>query len=309
MDSFSTLLTSTFGIFLVGVALRWARVLPESAPQTLNRVVTHATMPALSLTVLARGRVSFEVAEAIVVTLAALCAALVCSWLLSRALRLGPQARGSVLLTGSFANTGFLGIPVVLAVFPNDTRAGAAAVLINIVDATLLLWTLGVVIAARHGTNESKPAASEIARTLAGQPLLWGVTLGLALSMSGVSLPPWLDAPLTLLGQATSVLVFLSLGLGLSLRGLRSHVAPIVGATTIKLMLAPLVAWLVARALGLDPVIADVAVLQAAMPTALVSVIIAREQGCDPVLATATAAVTTSLALFSLPVVIAALMT
>ena len=55
---------------------------------------------------------------------------------------------------------------------------------------------------------------------------------------------------------------------------------------------------------GVRGEVADTAVLQAAMPTAVVSAIIAANAGCDARLASAAAVVTTLLSLLTLPLVV-----
>ena len=113
-----------------------------------------------------------------------------------------------------------------------------------------------------------------------------------------------ISGPLAQVGRTTSILAFLTIGLGLDLGSLRGQGPALAGIAVIKLGVSPVVATLVLLALGVRGEVAQTAVLQAAMPTAMVSVIIAANAGCDARLASAAAVVTTTLALATLPLTV-----
>ena len=305
------LLLSLFGLVAVGHLLRATGALPASAPAVLGRVILFVTMPALIVVILARARYEAallaSVAAALLATTVALLVALALGVLLLRALGASRPSQGAAGLVSAFSNTAFLGVPFILALFPDAPAAATTAVIIDTVDTTILLLTLGTAFAATMAgepTPASRPRARRIARSLLAllrQPLLVAVVVGLGLAVTGVALPPVLTGPLTQIGQATPTLAFLTIGLGLDLGSLRGQPLALAGIALIKLAVAPVVAALVLLALDVRGEVAQTAVLQAAMPTAMVSVIIAANAGCDARLASAASVVTTVLALATLP--------
>jgi predicted permease len=304
------LLLSLFGLVAVGHLLRISGVLPATASVVLGRIILYVTMPALIVVILARARFTAALLPALLATTVALLVALVLGVLLLRALGASRPAQGSAGLVSAFSNTAFLGLPFILALFPAAPAAATAAVIIDTVDTTILLLTLGTAFAGYMAGDRSQapaPVLPRIARTLAvlaRQPMIVAVALGLGLAALDIALPPLIAGPLTQIGQATPTLAFLTIGLGLDLGALRGQARPLAGIALIKLVVAPAIAALILHALGVRGEVAQAAVLQAAMPTAVVSAIIAAGAGCDARLASAAAVITTLLSLITLPLVV-----
>lgn len=309
------LLLSLFGLISVGHLLRATGVLPATAPELLGRVIVYVTMPALIVVILARARWQADLLPAVLATTVALLVALTLGVLLLRWLGASRPAQGAAGLVASFSNTAFLGVPFILALFPGSPAAATTAVIIDTVDTTILLLTLGVAVATTLA-GQRAPATTPVPRrifatvvTLLQKPMIIAVLLGLGLAVGGVALPAVIAGPLTQIGQATPTLAFLTIGLGLDLGALRGQARPLAGIALIKLVVSPLVAGLVLFGLGVRGEVAQTAVLQAAMPTAVISAIIAASAGCDARLASAAAVVTTLLALVTLPLVVLVLRT
>ena len=308
------LLLMLLGLIAVGQLLRLLALLPPDAPDVLARIIVQVTMPALIVVILARARFEPALLPALVATTLALLAALALGALWLRLLGADRPAQGSAGLVSAFSNTAFLGLPFILARYPGSASAATTAVVIDTVDTTILLLTLGVAFATAMASQRPPivpgPRLPRIARALARlllRPMIVAVLLGLALALADLPLPDLLAAPLTQVGQATPTLAFLTIGLGLDLRSLRGHALALAGIAGIKLLVMPALVAGILLALEVRGDVAHAAVLQAAMPTAVVSAIIASDAGCDPRLASAAAVVTTLLALATLPLIAACL--
>lgn len=293
------LLAKLFAVLAAGALLR-AHLPPRTKP-LVDRIILDGAMPVLLLLVLMRMRVDPAVTIAAVpLTLAQVVTAAL-ALLAGRAMGLSRPAQGSAAMTTTFANTGFLGAPVVLALFHTDGTAAATAVLLDAICTTAWMWSFGVLLAARYGGG--RPFSWRgLARPLL-RPLTLCIVLGLALSLAGVSLPSQLDGVAPRLGLAVSVLVFFSLGLSLDVRALRRNLRPALVMAALKLVFMPLVVLAAVHAMALPEPLATVAVLQGAMPSAMVSVLISIEEGCDAGLAAGIAALTTLACLATLPAV------
>lgn len=306
------LLLSLFALLGVGLALRAFKVLPASATDVINLLIVDVTMPALIVQTLRRASFDARMGPAVAAVAAALLVSLAVSVLVTRAFGLSRKVQGAAGLVGGFSNTGFLGLPFVLSLYPSRPQAAATAVVIDAVVTTTLLWTLGVGFASwmSGAPRVDEPRSRRLWRTvrkLVVKPLVLAVMLGALLSVTGAELPGFVDAALDRAGEATAALVFLSLGMSLDVAAVRGRVLALASISVVKLLLAPLVALGVVLALGVSGEIGEVAVLQAAMPTAMVSAIIAYTYGCDRGFAAGTAVTTTLGSLVSLPVVVVVL--
>ncbi|WP_437517714.1 AEC family transporter [Sorangium sp. So ce1099] len=295
-------LLALFAVLGVGVLLRALGRNGQADAAVLNRLVIDVTTPALIVSVLRRSGLGHGAWGAVAASSTALFACALAGIAVARALGLPRAAQGTAGLVGSFSNTGFLGVPVVLALYGHAGGAAGTAILVDSIVTTLMLWTFGVALAARMGAGGDVDARS--LRTVLLHPNVLSIAAGLALHALPIPLPGWVERALDALGSATPTLVFLALGLSLDLRSLRGRVRPLVAVASVKLLLAPAVALGAAVALGLERPVSEVAVLQSAMPTSMVSVIVAARYGCDGQFAAATAVVTTLGALATLPMVV-----
>ncbi|WP_437627739.1 AEC family transporter [Sorangium sp. So ce1151] len=298
-------LLALFAVLGVGVLLRALGRSGQADAAVLNRLVIDVTTPALIVSVLRRSGIGQGAWGAVAASTIALFTCALAGIAVARALGLPRAAQGAAGLVGSFSNTGFLGVPLVLALYGQAGGAAGTAILVDSIVTTLMLWTFGVALAARMGAGGDADARGLLRVLL--HPNVLSIAAGLALHALSIPLPAWVERALDALGSATPTLVFLALGLSLDLRSLRGRVRPLMAIAAVKLLLGPAVALAAAFALRLERPTSEVAVLQSAMPTSMVSVIIAARYGCDGQFAAATAVVTTLGALASLPVVIEAL--
>ncbi|WP_437300994.1 AEC family transporter [Sorangium sp. So ce426] len=298
-------LLALFAVLGVGVLLRALGRAGQADAAVLHRLVIDVTTPALIVTVLRRSGIGHGAWGAVAASTVALFASALAGVAVARALGLPRAAQGAAGLVGSFSNTGFLGVPVVLALYGDAGGAAGTAILVDSIVTAFLLWTFGVALAARMGGGGGGDGRGLLAVLL--HPNVLSIAVGLTLHAAPIPLPVWLEHALGALGSATPTLVFLALGLSLDLGSLRGRVRPLAAVAAVKLLLSPAVALGAAVALGLKRPSSEVAVLQSAMPTSMVSVIVAARYGCDGQFAAATAVVTTLGALATLPILVEAL--
>jgi hypothetical protein len=286
-------------VLAIGYLLRRSGRLPPAGADALNVVVVDVTLPALILATLNGRPLAWSAARAVLASAIALLAAFALALLLARALRLGRPARAAAALASSFSNTSFLGIPLILALYPRDPVAAPTAVVIDAFITTLGLYTLGVAWARREGEGRAEPTVSPLRGLVS--PATVSVLVALALNIAHVRLPDAIERPLLLLGNATAPLVFLALGMRLDLGALRGRARALVAIAAIKQLVAPAVALGAAIALGLRGSEAQVTVLESAMPTSMMSAVIAARYGCDGALGTAAVVTTLLLSAATLP--------
>lgn len=132
-------------------------------------------------------------------------------------------------------------------------------------------------------------------------PLIMATVAGIAFSLAGWSLPESLRTTIGLLSQASLPMGLIAVGAGLHLRGMNHHRGTLWYGVTVKLVVLPAVAWGLAILFGLREVYLHAVVLMAALPLSTVSYVLAVRMGGDGNIAAAQVAVTTVLAMVTLP--------
>jgi malate permease and related proteins len=267
----------------------------------LNMTVLHFFLPALAFGLVATAKAdrSFLTVPltAALVTLIGLAAGaavyLGLPWFRST-----PRAAvGALLLAAAFGNVTYLGLPVITETL--GERYGYIAILYDLLAATPVLLTVGMLTAARFGSGGTVSLAASFRRVVMLPPL-WGVAAGVAVNAASVTLPgPVLDAA-QLMGRAVIPVMIFTVGLALDFRDVR-RLPVALPALALKLFLAPVLAWFIARAGGVSGTVLQAVVIEGAMPVMVLSLVIADEFELDVPLAATCIAVSTVASFFTLP--------
>jgi predicted permease len=205
-------------------------------------------------------------------------------------------------LGGIFSNNALLGLPLAKAILGDAAVPPVALVL---VFNALTLWTLVSVSVewARHGAFSLKGFVAT-AKGVATNPIVAAIVSGTLFGLSGLRLPELADAPLRMMGQAAVPLSLVALGMALAEYGIRAGWRIAAAICALKLLLQPLVVWLLAVGLGLPLLETQAIVLPATLPVGINVYLMSNRYGtlegpvaASLVLSTAAAAVTTPLAL------------
>jgi len=151
-------------------------------------------------------------------------------------------------------------------------EAGSQAVAILIGVCVPLINVAAVWPMARH--NES-----HVLRELARNPLIIATVSGLAFNLAGLTLPAWLVPSLQRVGATAVLLGLMAVGAGMQWGQLQTSRLLTAGVLTIRHVLMPLWAWVLARLIGLEPTQATVLIAFAALPTASSCYVLAVEMG------------------------------
>ena len=208
-------------------------------------------------------------------------------------------------LGGVFSNNVLLGIPLASSAF------GAAAmptVALVLVFNALSLWTLVTVSIewAIHG-EFSLTGFGKTAKGVATNPIVASIVSGTLFGIVGGSIPTVIDVPLSWLAQAAAPLALLALGMGLAEYGLRADWRQSLTICGFKLVVQPLVVWLLARSLGLPHLETQVVVLLAALPVGVNVYLMARQFRSMETPVASSLVASAVLASFSVPMVLALL--
>jgi predicted permease len=170
----------------------------------------------------------------------------------------------------AFANTAFVGLPLARAVYGEH---GVIIVTILISIHMPLMMTAATLLmerAQRLTGNATRTSpltlASEIARNLATNPIVIALIVAAMLRLGGLHLPALLNNQVSTLADISGPLALISIGIGLSDRGLSGDVAPAVVVTAIKLLVMPALVLIACLLAGLDAASTGPLVLLAGVP-------------------------------------------
>lgn len=289
------------GLILCGVGWRYLRpagLEPVLTRKVLTSVVYYLLLPALVLSVLWQADIDSRT------LLVALCGAfavitgLLLSGIACRLCAARPAVSGAVILAATFPNVTYLGLPVLEATFGPWARG--VAIQIDLFACTPLLFTVGVLVAARHGTAQAD--AGGMIRELLRIPALWAAGVAVALNLAGVNMPTLLGGFLTLLERGVVPLMLFSLGLSLAWnREQWRNLPTLIPVIVLRLLLVPAATLLFATAVGLSGDWRAAVVMEAAMPSMVIGIVFCDHYNLDVELYATAVSVTTALSLVTLP--------
>ncbi|MBQ7048304.1 MAG: AEC family transporter [Clostridia bacterium] len=211
-----------------------------------------------------------------------------------------PKEATALRFSVIFSNCGYMGYPLLTAVFPkNGMFYGACYVLFF----TLYLWTVGVFMLS-SGKRGTKAACL---RKAVLNPGVIAAVLGLVLSLIGIKLPDALSTALSSTANLTFPLSMLVLGCMLRYAPLKEIFTNVYAyiASAIRLLLVPLAVLLVCGIFNVSSGTSYICVILSATPVAAKAPIMAGIYGADKNTTLATVAISTVFSVLTIPLVIA----
>ncbi len=261
-------------------------------------------MPALAFSLLATTSIDRSF---FLIPLVAIIAVILCTAIGFAVYRLVPWFRnlpspafGVMVLSATYGNVSYLGLPVITEVL--GAQRAYVAILYDLLAHTPLLLTIGTFISARYGSGKT-PSVSASLKRMVVLPPLWGVIAGIAVNLGGVAVPRILLETAALMGKAVIPIMTFTVGLALDFRDMKR--LPIATpALAIKLLLSPILVWRVGAWLGLSGDILKAVTIEGAMPVMVFSLVIADELELDVPLAAACIAFSTAALFFTMPLMV-----
>ena len=177
------------------------------------------------------------------------------------------------------SNTIFVGLPINQALFGD---ASIPYVLIYYMCNTTFFWTLGTYLIQRDGEGEAQFDLKTSLKKVFSPPLL-GFLLGIVLVILHIKLPAFLASDMQYLGNLTTPLSMIFIGLSVSHIGLKQLV---LGKDQILILLgrfvfAPLLMATIVYWAPLPSLMKQVFIIQSAMPVMTNAPVVARLYGAD----------------------------
>jgi len=260
-----------FLLLAVGFIVGKVKLLTPDGNKVLSKVVLFVALPCTILNSVFDNEIEISAGETVYFLFLSVLSFLLAFLVAIPIIRLsgGDKANHGLLSYMSvFSNCGFIGLPVVIAIF--GTAAAFHVALFNI-PFNLLSFTVGIMLISGKGV---KFAPKQLLT-----PTLIVAVLAIPIALTGLRVPYIFSEAIRLTGSVTVPGAMIVIGSTLSYIPLKSVFSEwrIVLATLLRLIIIPVVTWLVLRLFIADDFILGVLVILTAMPIAAQSSMLAIE--------------------------------
>jgi malonate transporter and related proteins len=294
-----------FGLVASGWLAGRFRIVTQASSHALNQFVYAFALPAMLFVAVYRGSLD-EILSGyfLLAVIGATLATAAVGFMLSHLSSASPAESTMRALNASFANTGYLGIPLVTVAYGERAAlpAALATVATNIVSFALAIVCIELFVNPRRGG--ARRALLGVARS----PLIWPIALAVLLVALGVRIPVPLERFATLLAAAAGPCALFAIGLFVSQLSIRTGLATTWQSTVLKLVLHPLLmAVLAFWVLPVEAFWAKIAVVCASLPLGATAFVLAQRYGLLEAETSSGAVVSTAASLLTVSLVMALL--
>jgi predicted permease len=204
---------------------------------------------------------------------------------------------GALTLTGSLANTSFIGLPMIETFY--GQQGLALGILIDQMGTYMVLSTLGILVAALYGQGAGLSARAVAIKVLTFAPF---VAFLIALLLIPVHYPEWFTGLLRRLGTTLVPLALVSVGYQIQWSAVRGKLGELTMGLGFKLVVAPaIVALLFIGLLQARGESIQITIFEAAMAPQIGAAIVAVDHELDPALVTLMVGIGIPLSFLTLP--------
>jgi len=263
-----------FGLVACGYLAGRFRIVTQASSHALNQFVYAFALPAMLFVAVYRGSLEEILSGAfLLAVIGATLATAAAGFALSKLSGASPAESTMRALNASFANTGYLGIPLVTIAYGESAAlpAALATVATNIVSFALAIACLELFV---------NPQRGGVRRALVGvarSPLMWPIAIAVLLVALQVRIPLPVERFASLLAAAAGPCALFAIGLFVSQLSIRAGAAASWQSTALKLVLHPLLMALLAfQVFPVDPFWAKIAVVCASLPLGATAFVLAQ---------------------------------
>ena len=270
MGNFLTAFETVLPLFLViiaGALFSRTKAASEEWLEILNKYALWIGFPALVIASLMR----LEIGDKAYLTLILIDSGYIVFCVLlaipvSKLFGFSSQMKRTLFLILPFGNVAYLGIPVLQNAMGDEILPVAA-----IISAVYVFWLLTLAIILIEIYGDEKINSRKLLLSLAKNPLLISVFVGLAIVIFEIQLPNFAEKTITLFSDSVTAVVLFSLGIFLGMHhfgNLRRWLV-VSGWTLVAMLVLPALFWGILQFSSIAPEQLQASVLDAAMPMGL----------------------------------------
>lgn len=295
-------------IILLGYILKEKKWFDDSFSNNISKLIMNIALPAsIFVSVLKYLTVEklISLSGGLIYTFLSVIIGYIIAWIMVKILKVKPGRRGTFINTVVNANTIFIGLPLNIALFGNESLP---YFLVYYITNTVSTWAFGVILIENDNPEKNKTKKGFNWKKLLPPPLL-GFLVALVFLIFKIPVPEFLHSALTYIGNIVTPLSLIYIGIVLSNAGLKSihfdkdTIFALFGRFIMSPCIMVVLIILGAKISGTMPALeSKTYIIQASAPALVVLPILANESNGD--VKYATNVVTTSTVLFAIVVAI-----
>jgi len=305
-----------FMVIMIGYLFGRKYAQSTAADKLINDYVLYVALPALLFLAIARADSSdLNQPGFIFATLSGIVVVYIIASFIAKAQRIDLPQSAILSMGASYGTTGYMGVPILLAVFGESAAlpAAIATILHNIPAMMAVIISHDLCSATANGTRLSaRQSLFKALRVTLTNPLTLSVIAGMIFVIFDLPLPTFLVSFCHFLGNAAGPTALFALGLGLARCHLWQQINPgvlrlIAPMVLLKLMIQPAITLLVAMlvfGLRSDNIWLIAAVVMAAQPIGAGVYVFASKYGSNQQVVSLAIIISLLMALFTLPLIL-----
>lgn len=303
-------ITSIFSIVLIimtGYVFMEKGWLNQEVGKVFSQIITNLAIPSYMLWNLMSTFTKeklIHIAPGLAVPFLSIVACYIGGYLIAKLFDIKKEHQGTFYSMFAFSNTIFIGLPVNLALFGEDSMP---YVLLYYIANTTLFWTIGTNGIRKDGAvgheKEQARINSDVLKKIFSPPLM-GFMLAIVFILLDITLPHFLLDTFRYLGNMTTPLSMLFIGIaiyGVKLKNIKlskDMVIILLG----RFVIAPLIIIGITYALPLPILMKKVFVIQSSLPVMTLTAVVAKSHQADAEYAAVMTTVTTISSMITIPI-------
>lgn len=289
-----------FAFFVaIGILCVKCKIFDESSLNSISKFIINVSMPIMLVCNLLAGPSLGDLIAAspiFIVYLASFVLLYLSNCVIVRFFNFDPQKANIYKAMATFSNAGFIGIPLILALYGKE--GGIFMSLCVVVD-QFMLWTLGVKLASNLNAYNFKCLKNFI------NPALLAIIFSLTAVALGLKLPKMMFLALAPLGNMTPALSMIYIGGLFCFFNIKKYLInfEVYILILFKMILFPVSVWSVLKFTPIAENIAKTVVLLCALPSMSAIAILAKKYNNNAEYAIATLLITSACSLVTVPLV------
>lgn len=276
METIGIILTS----ILSGFLLKRFQILNEEDASALNRLIIYFFIPVISLLHIPSLEISKELLWLTISPFIVFVCGVLYMYTVKQVSAIGESSCQSLILTCGISSTSFVGFPIFQLLYGNEGLA--LGVFLSLGGTILVFNTLGMIFLFRYSSKEDLNLGQLVGRLFRFFPFVIFI-LAIILNVSNVHFSPFVENILKLLASPFSVIALLAIGLQIELKNIYEFKFELVTGLFYKLILAPLIIYLIIWVLfGRIDILAKVCILGAGIGSMNAISVLAAEKQVQP---------------------------
>jgi predicted permease len=281
-------------VFLIGFAVqKWKKI--EIKP--VSTVAIYIMTPCLVFRTFYSSELNIQSFYMVVFALLILISLIVLNKIYARIKKYDQSMEGGLILSTAFMNAGNYGTPIILFAYG---EVGFDYAVMYLVLQSILMNCVGVYYAAK-----GKAGVGIAVKEVLKMPATYAFLIGILLKLLNISVPTNLILTVDIIAEAAIPTVMIILGMQLArIKWGNFEWGVLTYSTIVRLLISPLIAYGITRMLPMDPMMAKVLIVSAAMPSAATIVMYAVQFDSQPRLVSSVTLVTTLFSIFTITVLL-----